>query len=278
MPKLSKRAKQILAIVVALLASVGVMVVITDKNGDSRPDEVTITLGPPAQERADVPDKITAPAGAVKLADQSPELDPVLKDATPPGVPDAQLDKVREAEDRLAATDQLPIVTPDAAPSQRGCASRFVRNYNSRRGVRPRLIVAHETVSANLPGTADLRGLTALANNPAAAVSWTYNIDRDGNCFYIVREFDNAWTQAAANRFSIGIEFVNSTFEVPFLKPAGYRKAGLVISDAARRWKIPLRRGKVHNCIPVRSGIVTHRDLGLCGGVASFNTGSSSGD
>jgi hypothetical protein len=262
---MSGRTKAALvALLVIVFGALGVNIVV-DENESPPPTTTTITVDksakPGMQEQ-----ELTVPKTAEAIAGKAPELQEDLKDETPEGVPNEVIEGAREKADELAASDQLPIVTPDAAPVQRGCESHFVRNYSSRRGVAPRWIVIHETVSPNLPGVRDLLGLTARANDPRSMVSWTYNIDRDGNCFYVVRESDKSWTQAVANPFSIGIEVVNTTREQPFMKPVGYRKLGLVISDAAKRWNIPLVLGSAKGCAPGQAGIISHAMLGSCGG------------
>lgn len=265
-------ARKILAVIlVALAGVVGITVTVVD-NGDDRDPKTpkrTVTIKLDRSAAPGVQAKtVEVPKTAIVEAQQSTEIGTGenLRDESPPGIPEKVLDANDAVEEKIAESDQLPIVTPLAAPSQRGCHSRFVRNYSSRRGVAPRWIVIHLTVSPNLPGLRDLLGLTALANNPRSQVSWTYAIDRDGNCFYSVRESDKPWTQAAANPFSIGIENVNTTREFPFMRPAGYRKLGLVVSDAAKRWNIPLRLGSSRNCAPGRAGILSHAMLGACAG------------
>jgi hypothetical protein len=273
-----KTLQKVLAAVVSLLV-IGVLTVVITTDDDGKAN-VTITLGQPAQQRADVPNTIEVSKAAIDAADNSDVAHhDGLKDETPPGVPDAELDQARDQQDRLAATDQLPLVTPDAAPTQRGCRSRFVRNYSSRRGVRPRLFVLHYTVSPNRPGRSDVDAITALFNNPSFGASSNYVIDRDGNCNYIVRESDKAWTQAAANPVAISVEVINTGRESPYLKAAGYRQLGRVIHDAARRWHFPVRKGRVRGCSVARSGIVDHKSLGSCGGghvdVSPFTTSAA---
>lgn len=265
-PDWGRLLRQLIPILLVLVgAALGVTIVVVDEDGGGQPEQIIIKVdGGDADTKAD--DSLAVPPAAAEVAENAEETLENLRDEAPVGVPQADLNNADRVADDLAASDQLPIVSPDAAPEQRGCSSRFVRNYSSRRGVRPRWIVIHYTVSPNLPGVQDLLGLTARANDPASQVSWTYNIDRDGNCFYVVRESDKPWTQATANPFSIGIEIVNSGKESPFLLPGGYKKLGLVISDAAKRWEIPLRRGSVNGCAPGKAGIITHQMLGPCGG------------
>src|SRR5439155_773852 len=91
---------------------------------------------------------LTVPAPVLDRAGASLD-DKSMKNETPADAPKSTIENAREQQDALAASDQLPIVSPDAAPTQRGCTSNFVVNYSSRRGVRPRLFVLHYTVSPN---------------------------------------------------------------------------------------------------------------------------------
>lgn len=265
------------AIAAVLLALAGILIGVTIARPG--PETRTVTTPPvaaaPATSRVDTnatrpgtqPATITAPRtdrAAVTASELGGHSD--ARDETPLGATRRALELGREAQDRLAATDQLPIVTPDAAPQQRGCTTSLVRNYSTRRGVRPRLWVIHYTVSPNRPGIGDVNAVTNLFNTPAFAASSTYVLDREGNCRYIVRESDKPWTQAAANPFAISVEIINSGREPSLISGPGLRKLGLVISDSARRWQIPLRRGAVTGCAPSRPGIVSHEMLGACGG------------
>ena len=267
------------AIAAVLLVLAGVLVGVVVVNPGSETRTVTAppgTVAPAAATRVDSNATrpgtqvatVVAPARARIDVARSDDLDDHLdaRDETPVGASRRALELGRRAQDRLAATDQLPIVTPDAAPQQRGCTTSLVRNYSTRRGVRPRLWVIHYTVSPNRPGIGDVNAVTNLFNRPAFAASSNYVIDREGHCRYIVRESDKAWTQAAANPFAISVEIINSGREGTLISGPGLRKVGQVISDSARRWQIPLRRGGVSGCAPSRPGIVTHGMLGACGG------------
>jgi peptidoglycan hydrolase-like protein with peptidoglycan-binding domain len=141
-----------------------------------------------------------------------------------------------------------------------------VQNFSSRRGVPPRIFVLHYTVSANRPGWSDVYAVSSLFDRPAFSASSNYVIDNEGHCAYIVRESDKAWTQAAANPFSISAEIINTGHEPTLAAKAGLEKLGLVIDDAAKRWDIPLQEGLVRGCVVVRPGIVDHHSLGACGG------------
>jgi hypothetical protein len=257
---------RILAAVAALIAAISLTVVFTDDNGPAgHKRTVTIHVGTDAQRDADK--TLTVPASAVAQAKTS-ELGhhDGLKSESPEGLTATQANRLADAQDAAARNDQLPIVTPDAAPSQRGCVSRFVGSYSSRRGVAPRLFVLHYTVSPNRPGWSDVDSVVALFANPAFQASSNYVIDGEGHCAYIVRESDKAWTQAAANPFAISAEIINTGREGVYIEKPGLAVLARVIADAAKRWNIPIRQGAVSGCVPTRSGIVTHQMLGLCGG------------
>ncbi len=213
------------------------------------------------------PITITAPKTAVQQAtatDVGRHQD--LRTEAPAGVPGQQLDAGRAQQEQLAATDQLPIVTPDAAPVQAGCVSRFVQNYSSRRGVRPRLFVLHYTVSPNRSGWSDVNAITSLFDTPSFQASSNYVVDNEGHCAYIVRESDKAWTQAGFNSVAVSVEQINTGSEPSYAGTAGLAKLARIISDSTARWHIPLRRGAVSGCTVTRAGIVDHNTLGACGG------------
>lgn len=256
-----ERHRAYIAVLAAALAALfGVQLFVNGPESPERGDAVTITVKGPGHSTATV----TAPQSAVDQAKD--DLHAGLRTEAPDGVPAAELDAGREQQERLAADDQLPIVTPLAAPSQRGCVSRFVQNASSRRGVTPRLFVPHFTVSPNRPGWSDVNAIVSLFDRPAFAASSSYVIDREAHCAYIVKESDKPWTQAGFNPVSISVEIINSGRERNLIDGAGREKLVQVMADSMRRWKIPARLGAVSGCTVTRSGILDHSALGACGG------------
>lgn len=259
--------RQVLAALVALVATVSITIAVTDYGPDHPPDKprstVTITVG-----SARGPVQVTAPAAAVRQAAKSEIAGHVgARDETPEGMSNAQVERSIEKQDEAAQSDQLPLVSPLAAPQQRGCVSNFVVNFSSRRGVAPRWIVIHYTVSHNLAGWGDVNAIVALFNRPAFQASSSYVYDYEGNCAYIVRESDKPWTQAAANPWSISFEVVAFGNEGRFVTGQPLAKLGGIIRDIAVRWKIPLRHGGTSSsCTPTAAGVMQHADFGVCGG------------
>lgn len=103
-------------------------------------------------------------------------------------------------------------------------------------------------------------------DRPSTGVSSHFVIDRDGNCNYIVREVDKAFTQAGFNGVSLATEYIATGREPTLFTPRGLKRAARIKSDSLARWNIPIRRGKVSGCRVIRSGMVDHYDLGACGG------------
>jgi hypothetical protein len=273
--------------VTALIAIVATGFAITfgiQDNGDGG-KTIVISVGTrtvPTQTKVDSspapgtqPIAVTAPAGV--QAQVAANTEDQLHGEVPPGVTPKQASDSQIKQDQLAHNDQLPIVQPDAAPTQRGCVSRFVRNYSSRRGVAPREFTLHYTVSHNVPGWNDVDAVVNLFNTSSSQASSNYVVDAEGHCAYIVRESDKAWTQAGGNPYSVSVEIIAYGNEKTFCTGPCRRKVGLIISDSARRWHFPLSRGSVSGCLPLKPGIIQHKDWGLCGGghfdVTPFSVG-----
>jgi hypothetical protein len=247
----------------AVLAVLGVTVSQVDRDGDGKPDEITITVTQPAPKvtTVDTADPNTKRDTAVVLSDRA-------RDAY----------QAVAAEDRSELADQLrepndPSRTapgvlegPLAAQEFPGCRTRFVGNYSSRNGVSPKIIVWHQTVSRER-GIASQDALTAYANRRSSGVSWHLLIGRtNGLCTFSVPLTMKAWTQGNANPFSIGIEVEAYGDEPTYVSGLGERRLLAVTRELGRRYGIPMRKGLVQNCRVVRSGVVEHSDLGACGG------------
>ena len=241
----SPSVRQVLAAIAALLAGVTISVAASggfDENGKPK-GAVSVTV---QQRHAAIADR-----GA--------------RDETPAGVPAAAIEAGREQQDRLAYSDQLPIVTPLAASTVPGCVTRTVANRSSRRGVAPRLLVPHYTVSRNTAGWGDVNAIVGLFDRPAFAASSTFVIDAEGNCAYIVPMTEKPWTQAGFNSVSVSIEFIAMGDEGT-LSAAAVDKGGRVFAEAARLFHIPLQIGAISGCSVVQGGILDHKALGACGG------------
>lgn len=209
---------------------------------------------------------IKVPVSAVNAAAKGLGDHRDARDETPPVAPRSVVENAQAQDKRLAAHDKLPRSFPDAAPSERGCVTRLVQDYSSRNGVAPHAFILHYTVSPNRSGWSDVNAVVGLFDTWAYQASSNYVIDGEGHCAYIVRETDKAWTQAAANPFSISVEVIATGNEAQYIAPAGLHRLAVVISDALYRWHIPLQLGAFSNGVLARPGILDHRMLGPAGG------------
>jgi len=256
--------KGALGALLTLLAAFGIYLgvgVVTESGAPTGNETVTVggEHGTPEQT-------LVVPKVAVDQAEAALDTHEDLRSQQPEGVTPQELDAAEVQQEAFAANDQLPAVTPDAAPNQPGCTTQLVQNYSSRRGVAPRLFVLHYTVSPNRVGWSDVNAVVSLFDRASFQASSNYVIDGEGNCKYIVRESDKAWTQAAANPVSISVEVINSGHEAVYAAPPGLRKIAQVAHDAMKRWNIPIQLGQVRGCTVVRPGLVDHLSLGACGG------------
>lgn len=239
----------IVAVVLAVLAALGVNVSLS---GEGAPPAPVVT-------------KVDATGNGVR--DDPLVLTPKAQDhlqAVAEG--DGELtEPLREPADP-SRTEPGVLEGPLAAQEFPGCRTRFVGNYSSRNGVKPRIIVLHQTVSRER-GQASQDALTAYANRRSSGVSWHFLIGpTNGLCTFSVPLNMKAWTQGNANPFAFGIEVERYGDEPTYVEGAGEAKLIAVMRELGRRFDIPMRAGKVVNCQVVRSGVVEHSDLGACGG------------
>lgn len=251
---------KIIALAVALIFAIAGVDVIVDEDGGG--DTTTIVQPPtqaPAEIKVDGADADRKADDTIKLDDEAQEQ---LEDTIDENIPAGELaDPLVEPGDV-----QEPTEGPLAAQETPGCRTAFVRNQSSRNGVTPRVIVWHQTVSRE-NGTSSQNALTAYANSASSGVSWHYLIGRtQGRCTYSVPLTMKAWTQGNANPFSVGIEVEAYGDEGAYVVGDGKKKLLAVTRYIGKRYGIPMRRGAVSNCRVVRSGIVEHDDLGVCGG------------
>lgn len=261
--------RKILATIVAVIVAVGVTITIVDNGPDHPPDtpratveihlggqgSKTITLTPKAQEVAAAQDS-KSDAGSPQVEDDLHE------DAKPTS---GELAAGNQAAPASGPT--IPDQVPQAAQSVNGCRSQFVRNQSSRNGAKVALGVIHWTGSSILTGWADVNAITKWFDTPAAQASSNFIVDDEGNCAYTVPMTAKSWTQAAANPWSVSIEYINPGVLPVFRGAAGRARTVALMRLWHRDFGIPYRRGAVNSsCVPTRSGFLAHRDLGPCGG------------
>lgn len=235
---------------------------VIDANDDGSPDTVQVKVNT-ARGDAQPTRTIEAPAEGVRKAAGGLEQD--LESSQLPFKPatDSQLERTAKVQANVKAL-------PEAGAVQGfdGCVTRILPvNYSSRNGARATWFVLHYTVSFNVFGWGDVNSIVALFSNSARQASSNFVIDAEGHCAYIVPIEAKAWTQAGGNPWSISVEVIAFGNEPGYLADAGWAKLRSVARQVHNRTGIPLTRGAVSSsCTPVRSGIVQHKDFGLCGG------------
>jgi N-acetylmuramoyl-L-alanine amidase-like protein len=188
-----------------------------------------------------------------------------------PGLSEAQEDAVAE-ENQRAVNEQ----TYDTSGVLKGAAAQpaRLRCYTPQNGG-PRsyavigLGVVHVTVSRNVVGLGDVRGLCNFFRNVKASPTWT--VDNEANSAENVPLGRVPWTQVFYNRVACSIEFIGSTGR-PNEGPAQWtdvqlREGARLMAGCFKRAGIPVRRGKVSTRGGVIvTGVVTHQELGRPGG------------
>jgi len=251
------------AIIVAILAGVGITVAVTqNENGTT----VTITVNEQKDRAPSVgaqPTEITVPKAVVENPEKvAPDLSKGFRDETPPGAPPAELDAAQQQQEQIQATNPLPLTFPLASTSFKGCKPLFVRNQSSRNGVTPTTFWVHYTA-----GLGTIYSLAALFDRASFQASSHFVMERSGRCGYLVPTYRKAWTQAAANPIGVSVEVINTGAQKPFMTAAGYRALGRLIARVHHQFpSIKLQRGKISGCRSTRSGIVTHWMGGQCSG------------
>lgn len=259
----SRKTLAAIAALLAVLAGGGTLAVTLTPDDQSAAPPAAVTVHVDGLDPGKAPDRsVTVPAAAVQQA--APTIEDNLN-APPAAAPQSELDDAANAADEIRAA-QPALPTAGATAGFAGCRTSFVNNQSSRRGVRPQWQVLHYTVSPNRPGWSDVDAVVALFNRSSAQASSNFVIDSEGHCAYIVPIESKAWTQAAANPFSVSYEIIATGREQHYLEPAGVAKLKSVVREVAKRTGIPLQRGRADGCAPGRPGLMQHADFGVCGG------------
>lgn len=246
--------KKTLSALAALLVALGTLLGAIVDTDESTTITVPTAAAPPATA-VDGPDADVKRDDALPLDDQAQN---VLEDVHDQTVAPELQETLRETGDTPSGVlEDLPQATQEFP----GCRTAFVRNYSSRGGVRPQVIVLHQTVSRER-GQSSQNALTAYANSPSSGVSWHFLVGRtNGLCTHTVPLSLKAWTQGNANPFSIGIEVEAYGDEPTYVAGKGRTKLISVIRRLSKIYRIPIRPAIVRDCRVIRSGVGQHKDL-----------------
>jgi hypothetical protein len=155
---------------------------------------------------------------------------------------------------------------PLAAEEWPGCKTAFVRAFSQRTDT-IKALALHYTVSGNVPGWADVDGLTAFSDNLQNQASWHFNVDQEGHCAYTVPIRAKAWTIGNLNSQTINIEVVARGTENAYLSSAAFNRILAIAKRIRAIWHVPIRLGAVDgNCHVTKTGIITHWMGGACSG------------
>lgn len=259
---ISPNVQGLLALVAVILSGIAISVVLVDSDGDGKPDQVEVQVNAKSGDGHPT-DTIEVPQAVIDQA--KPHIEDDLK-SPPENAPSPTAADLAHAEE--VAQESKPLPVGGAVQGFDGCVTRILPvNFSSRNGARPVWQVLHYTVSFNRVGWDDVNAIVALFSNSARQASSNFVIDAEGHCAYIVPIEAKAWTQAGGNPWSISYEIVAFGNEGVYLPPLGLAKLRHVMEQVAHRTGIPMRRGSVAgSCTPGSSGIVHHKDFGLCGG------------
>jgi N-acetyl-anhydromuramyl-L-alanine amidase AmpD len=128
------------------------------------------------------------------------------------------------------------------------------------------LIVLHSTESDNVPKSArDLEGVASWFADEGSQVSAHVITDADGHSARCVSDRLKAWHCGNFNSPSLGIEQIGRAAQ-PKWERAEWLETARWIAWWSHKYGIPIRRGAVSGESITRSGIVTHKMLGIAGG------------
>jgi hypothetical protein len=143
---------------------------------------------------------------------------------------------------------------------------RMSPNQSSRNGVKPRIIVLHSTEGGNIPGSsADLIGCSNFLCRPVIEAASNVIVDGDGHSARLVADERKAWAQAHYNPFALSIEQIGRARSERWTRNE-IREAARWIARWSKKYDIPIRKGEVSGGFVTRSGVVTHKMLGVLGG------------
>lgn len=180
-----------------------------------------------------------------------------LRDETPPGVDQADVEKIEES-DPANLTEPLPV----GGAQNYSCPNHFVRNFSDRApGTHVSIFVLHYTVSR--PGS--LNAIRALFDRPSFGASSSLGLEPSGRCETWVPFNKKAWTQGAFNSVAESVEIMAMGTEPrswwlaqPIIKN---EILASIVVDRLRARGIPPRRVDPVGCNVQNAGWTDHNAL-----------------
>lgn len=229
---------------VALALGVGIGISVdTSEDGKTRTIHVTL------------PTSLKAPAGDLQAA-APPASDPAtikpsesdLRDETPPEIPPATLQAGKEKTDQLAEDADVSDTAKPVGGAQNYSVTKDFSGHvysDFSPSVTPTEFCLHYTVSPNIVGWGDVRGIQGFFKRTMAASS-TYIGDFEGHFLQMVPLTHKAWTQGAFNPFcrasiemiATGRETRQQWLESTLIKG---RKLASLMHDVMKAYHLPLK-------------------------------------
>lgn len=138
-------------------------------------------------------------------------------------------------------------------------------NQGSRNDIKPTIIVLHSTQGPNVGGKADLVGCAGFLCRTATEASSHVITDADGHSARLVADERKSWAQAHYNPFALSIEQIGYAEQTHWARDE-IRETARWIARWSKKYGIPIRKGSVNGGFVTRSGVVTHKMLGVLGG------------
>lgn len=128
------------------------------------------------------------------------------------------------------------------------------------------LIVLHSTESHNYPhSVTDLNGVAGWFASAASQVSAHVIVDADGHSARCVEDKDKAWHCLSFNSAALGVEQVGFASQSHWDR-SEWMETARWIAQWSHEHGIPIRRAITVGGNVVRSGVTTHKKLGIYGG------------
>lgn len=236
--------RALIGLLLSLIAGVGIGISVDSGDG-GKTRTIHITL----------PAKTPPPAGDLQAA-PPPSTDPAtikpsesdLRDQTPPDVPHAVLQAGKEKTDQLGTDAKVSDTAKPVGGAQNYSVTKDFSGHvysDFFSNIAPTEFCLHYTVSPNITGWGDIRGVQGFFKRTMAASS-TYIVDFEGHILQMVPLTHKAWTQGTFNpycRASVEIIATGSETRAQWLNSTlikGHILSSLM-HDVMKSYNLPLR-------------------------------------